>query len=182
MKRAGISSAIESENAWATQATTKRIINDAELLIRLNWATKTLEGESDRVFPEFITLGKRKDEPSPAIKKLILSIHKARGLFSTPIIFIARIPAIKEVPETIEAILTKVSIENLPNKRCADIRPTIMAKVKRIYGRVMSPPSMPISSSRKIEAQSPTLNSRNPAQNKTPDMVLSILKPLNKKI
>jgi len=74
------------------------------------WPITTLDGNFERVFAAFITDGPRKDEPSPAIVKLIESMTITSVLFEVPVILTAIIPAIMDNPESKDARTIKKSI------------------------------------------------------------------------
>jgi hypothetical protein len=74
------------------------------------WPITTLDGNFERVFAAFITDGPKKDEPSPAIVKLIESITITSVLFEVPVILTAIIPAIMDNPESKDARTIKKSI------------------------------------------------------------------------
>jgi len=67
------------------------------------WPITTLDGNFERVFAAFITDGPKKDEPSPAIVKLIESMTITSVLFEVPVILTAIIPAIMDNPESKDA-------------------------------------------------------------------------------
>jgi len=70
----------------------------------------TLDGNFERVFAAFITDGPKKDEPSPAIVKLIERITITRVLFEVPVILTAIMPASMDNPESKDALTIKKSI------------------------------------------------------------------------
>ncbi len=74
------------------------------------WPITTLDGNFERVFAAFITDGPKKDEPSPAIVKLIESMTITSVLFEVPVILTAIIPAIMDSPESNDARTIKKSI------------------------------------------------------------------------
>ncbi len=74
------------------------------------WPITTLDGNFERVFAAFITDGPKKDEPSPAIVKLIESMTITSVLFEVPVILTAIIPAIMDNPESNDARTIKKSI------------------------------------------------------------------------
>lgn len=67
------------------------------------WPITTLDGNFERVFAAFITDGPKKDEPSPAIVKLIERMTITSVLFEVPVILTAIIPAIMDNPESNDA-------------------------------------------------------------------------------
>jgi hypothetical protein len=75
------------------------------------WPITTLEGNFERAFAAFITDGPKKDDPSPAIVKLMERITSTKVSLDVPTILTAMIPARNENPESNEARSTKYSIE-----------------------------------------------------------------------
>ena len=71
----------------------------------------TLEGELERAFAAVMTLGARKDDPKPAMVKLIHNIVNEKILWSAPIKRVTKIPIKKENPEVKDPNLTKFFIE-----------------------------------------------------------------------
>jgi hypothetical protein len=71
------------------------------------WPITTLDGNFERVFAAFIIDGPKKDEPSPAIVKLIERITTTRTLFEVPVILTAIIPARKDNPDSRDARIIK---------------------------------------------------------------------------
>ena len=74
------------------------------------WPITTLDGNFERVFAAFITDGPKKDEPSPAIVKLIERMTMTRVWFEVPVMLTAIIPAIMDNPESKDARAIKKSI------------------------------------------------------------------------
>ncbi len=74
------------------------------------WPITTLDGNFERVFAAFITDGPKKDEPSPAIVKLIERITRTTALLEVPAMLTAIIPEIKANPESNEARTIKNSM------------------------------------------------------------------------
>jgi len=74
------------------------------------WPITTLDGNFERVFAAFITDGPKKDEPSPAIVKLIESMTITSVLFEVPVILTAIIPIIMDKPESNDPRTIKKSI------------------------------------------------------------------------
>ncbi len=74
------------------------------------WPITTLDGNFERVFAAFITDGPKKDEPSPAIVKVIERMTSTSVLFEGPIKLTATIPVRKDNPESKDARITKKSI------------------------------------------------------------------------
>ncbi len=67
----------------------------------------TLDGNFERVFAAFMTDGPKKEEPKPAIVKLMESITITKVLFDVPTILTAMIPAMKESPDSRDALTTR---------------------------------------------------------------------------
>ena len=93
------------------------MMNTAMLLITPIWPIMTLDGDFERVFAAFITLGARNEEPKPANVKLMHKIANDNILCSAPIKRVTNIPIKNEAPDVKDPILTKYSIENLLNSR-----------------------------------------------------------------
>ena len=67
----------------------------------------TLDGNFERVFAAFMTDGPKKEEPKPAIVKLMESITITKVLFDVPTILTVMIPAMKESPDSRDALTTR---------------------------------------------------------------------------
>ena len=77
------------------------------MLITPIWPITTLDGNFDRVFAAFMTDGPKKEEPKPAIVKLIERITSTAVLFEVPTRLTAIIPRINEIQESKEARTTR---------------------------------------------------------------------------
>jgi len=103
-------SAIDSDVACAVQAIIHRITNAKTMLMTPIWPITTLDGNFERVFATFKTDGPKKDEPNPAIVKLIERMIRTRVWFEVPVILTAIIPIIMDKPESNDPRTIKKSI------------------------------------------------------------------------
>lgn len=74
------------------------------------WPITTLEGDFERVFAAFITDGPKKDEPRPAIVKLMERMIRTRVLLAVPTKLTANMPARNESPDSNDARTIKKSM------------------------------------------------------------------------
>ncbi len=74
------------------------------------WPITTLDGNFERVFAAFMTDGPKKDEPKPAKVKLIERMMMTKVLFAVPTKVTAKIPAMKDNPDSKDALTTRKSM------------------------------------------------------------------------
>jgi hypothetical protein len=67
----------------------------------------TLDGNFERVFAAFMTDGPKKEEPKPAIVKLMERMTITKVLFDVPTMLTPIIPAMNESPDNRDALTTR---------------------------------------------------------------------------